>query len=818
MKKVLYIAFGLLLFGPAYAQQMVVEGLVMDSGKVPIPSVHVHTSSKKAFAQTDDRGFFSITVNATDTLRLTAEGYDTLLWSVGTATKSTERIRFELQPKTREVEEINITRRRMANFDVGFLPAVRGVQITTGTNAVIELESLSGAKSTANPREIFAKIPGINIWESDGAGIQIGIGARGLSPDRAANFNTRQNGYDISADALGYPESYYTPPIEVLKSIEIIRGSASLQYGTQFGGLLNFVIKDPAAYTPLEWTSRTTGGSYGYLGTMNRLSGTKNRFSYQMYHQYKRGNGYRQNAHFDQHQFFAQIGYHCTENMRIRLEYTHMNYLAQQPGGLTDVQFEEDPIQSLRDRNWFKVNWNVLALHYDWEITASTTFNVRAFGMQSTRESLGFLEKVTMQDDLLARTMISGEFQNAGIEARLMQKYSFASSDVNWLKKIKGAALVGMRYYRGESFAFQGNAPAGAAADFSFLNPDNLENSSYAFPSENTAGFIENILFFGSKWRMNMGMRFESISSAAIGYYKQYVVHPVNFDTLAIYTRNSERYVDRNLPLFGAGLSRQIGKRGAVYLNWTQNYRAINFTDIRLTNPNFSVDTLMRDEYGSTTELGCRGLINDVFIYDVALFYLFYGDKIGIAPLPGTANKQRTNVGDAINLGIEWFMEWDVLKTFKDSARSSVTVFTNLSYTDARYIRSKEASYVGNKVEYVSPFIGKIGLKWKNQKWSIQIQGSYNSSQFTDATNSIEPSGDAVIGQIPSYLVFDFSSRYAVRQWLTVECGVNNFTNSNYYTRRAVSYPGPGIIPSDGISAYLTLQVTLAVKNKRKQF
>ena len=38
--------------------------------------------------------------------------------------------------------------------------------------------------------------------------------------------------------ALGYPESYYTPPFEALKSIEIIRGSAALQFGTQFGGLL----------------------------------------------------------------------------------------------------------------------------------------------------------------------------------------------------------------------------------------------------------------------------------------------------------------------------------------------------------------------------------------------------------------------------------------------------------------------------------------------------------------------------------------------------------------------------------------------------
>ena len=65
----------------------------------------------------------------------------------------------------------------------------------------------------------YAKIPGLNIWESDGAGIQIGLGGRGLNPSRNFNFNTRQNGYDISADALGYPESYYSPPSEAIDEI-----------------------------------------------------------------------------------------------------------------------------------------------------------------------------------------------------------------------------------------------------------------------------------------------------------------------------------------------------------------------------------------------------------------------------------------------------------------------------------------------------------------------------------------------------------------------------------------------------------------------
>lgn len=35
---------------------------------------------------------------------------------------------------------------------------------------------------------------------------------------------------DISSEVFGYPETYYTPPMEALGKIEVIRGAASLQY------------------------------------------------------------------------------------------------------------------------------------------------------------------------------------------------------------------------------------------------------------------------------------------------------------------------------------------------------------------------------------------------------------------------------------------------------------------------------------------------------------------------------------------------------------------------------------------------------------
>ncbi|MGB0915129.1 MAG: TonB-dependent receptor domain-containing protein [Crocinitomicaceae bacterium] len=787
-----------------------ISGTILDETKTSIPSVKIQNLASGKYTRADLDGKFKISAKLTDSILFTSNGYDSIILITNSGHLSSANYTLTLPTKVQEVAEANVTSKRLADFDVGFLPPVKGVQIYTGTNAVIELSKLSGAKSSANPREIFAKIPGLNIWESDGSGIQLGIGGRGLSPNRAANFNTRQNGYDISADALGYPESYYTPPLEALKSIEIIRGSASLQFGTQFGGLLNFIIKEAPTSTPFEFTTRNTVGLYNYFGTFNRVAGTHNRMFYQAYYQYKRGDGYRDNSKFNQQQLFAQVGYHLSDKAKVRLEYTHMDYLAKQPGGLTDLHFEEDPTQSVRDRNWFNVNWNILALHYDHEIGKKSHLNVRAFGMMSQRQTLGFLGKITQADHNGVREMISGNFQNAGIEARYLKKYDLRKDTSK--TQLKGAFLVGARYYQGNSTANQGLATGGNDANFKFQNEDDLEASAFSYPSENLAFFAENILFLGKKWTVNFGGRFEYIESSSKGYYKQYVIHPLNQDTLATFTIDDDNTTRRMVPLFGAGTAYKIAKRSTVYGNFTQNYRAINFTDIRINNPNITIDSLIKDEHGYTAEVGFRGLINNFIIYDLAGFYIFYGDKIGLAPKPGTIKKERTNIGDAQNYGVELFTEIDFLKAFNDSTKHFLSLFLNAAYIDANYITSKEPNFLDKKVEYVSSYILKSGIKYRFKGLSLQVQGSYNSEQFSDASNSIEPSGDAVIGLIPAYFVMDFSARYAFKKHFQLELGVTNFTNNKYFTRRATGYPGPGILPSDGIGGYFTLQYQFTAK------
>lgn len=807
-RKILIFVFILNLLSASFFSQEI-SGIVMNEKNETIYGVKISCGNVKSFS--DFEGKFSFKKCEADSIVFQHAEF----FRKSISCKDLKVIqKVTLTTKITELEETKVVKSRLNNFDIGYLPPVRGVQIATGTSTIIQTEGQGGAKSSGNPRELFAKVPGLNIWESDGAGIQMGVGGRGLSPNRAANFNTRQNGYDISADALGYPESYYTPPLEALSAIEIIRGSASLQYGTQFGGLMNFVIKDPVKDSPFEFTSRTTTGSFGYLGFFNRVTGSHKRLEYQAYHQLKLGDGYRDNSKFDQHQVFAQVGFYLTENQKIRLEYTGMSYEAQQAGGLTDNMFEKDAIQSVRERNWFKVNWNILALHYDYQISPKSTFNIRAFGMRSDRYSLGFLGKINQADLGGNRELISGNFRNGGGEARFLTRYSFFKKHKNdaWKSRyensdlIRGAFLVGLRYYQGKTQSDQGTASDGNNADFSFTNPRDLETSSFSFPSENLAFFIENIWFVGNRFTLNVGFRLENINSSSAGFYKQYSIHPLNYDTLGIYKIEDSNSLSRIVPLYGLGSSFKTSKQTSIYSNFCLNYRAINFTDIRINNPNILVDTLIKDEYGSTTELGFRGLLKSYLYADIALFHLFYGDKIGLAPEVNGTNKVRTNIGDARNMGIEAFVEFDFIKAFKDSAKVSSTIFVNFSYIEAKYIRSKEKNYVGKEVEYVSPIMLKSGLKIKTAKFQTQVQFSYNSGQFSDASNSVEASGDAVIGFIPSYFVMDYSLRYNFKKLIQLEAGINNLLNAKYYTRRATAYPGPGILPSDGRSFYVTLQ------------
>jgi len=255
-----------------------------------------------------------------------------------------------------------------------------------------------------------------------------------------------------------------------------------------------------------------------------------------------------------------------------------------------------------------------------------------------------------------------------------------------------------------------------------------------------------------------------------------------------------------------------------IYANFSQNYRAITFNDIRVNVGSLVVDENLKDEKGFNLDVGGRGKLFDFLEFDVSLYHLAYKDRIGVIfkrePNPAFNNlvdriiRFRSNIADANIFGLESVLQFDLKKILDiKSEKIGMNIFTNLSLTSAYYNESENAAVEGNEVELVPRVIFKTGLNFNHKKVRISTQYSYTGFQFSDASNAIVTS-TAIEGIIPAYGIFDLSMSYT-KNIFQFEFGLNNILDTRYFTRRASGYPGPGIIPSDGRSFYFTLGINL---------
>lgn len=693
-------------------------------------------------------------------------------------------------------------------FGVTRLKSVDGTAIYDAKkNEVVILKDMNISLATNSSRQIFSKVPGINVWESDAAGLQLGIATRGLDPNRTSNFNTRQNGYDMSADALGYPESYYVPPAEAVERIEVVRGAASLQYGPQFGGMLNYVLQHAPTDKKIAWTSYTTAGAYKLVSTFNSLGGTINRFSYYGFYNYKQGESWRANGNYKAHAAFTSLGYQFSEKINLNLEYTFSNYVAKQPGGLTDMQFNTNARQSLRTRNWFSTNWNILALNFNYRQSAFHQLNFRWWGFLGSRNAVGFLQPSNRMDDITQnRDLIKDTYKNMGAEARYVWKY--------YIKEKLSSLLIGARFYTGKTAKQQGFGTNGSDADFDF-SQNNLKISNYTFPGMNIALFAENSFAVTKKLKIVPGIRYENISTQASGGYRQLIGY--NVDS----TLNSEqRSYKRNFVLLGLGVSYNVWKGTELYANFSQNYRGITFTDMRVVRTSQLIDPNLKDEKGFNLDLGYRGDVGKWFSFDVSGYWLQYTNRIGqLQTVDSAYNIYRytTNVGTTRSLGMELYSEVNIFSAAKIEKRAgNLNVFISTGYTNATYVKSPYKNVVDNVLEFAPKLTLRTGITYSYQKFSTTISGNFTSKQYSDATNA-EFTATAVNGAIPAYYVIDWSAKYAIK-CLQLMAGINNLTNNIYFTRRALSYPGPGIIPAEPLTFYFTLGIKLNEKVKASNF
>lgn len=684
---------------------------------------------------------------------------------------------------------------------VQYLPEVKGVFIFAGkkTNLIVPT-NINANLAQNNIRQVFAKVPGVTTWDMDGAGTQLNIGSRGTDSHRSIEMNMRQNGYVTNSDIFGYPENHYTLPLEAVQEIQYVRGSAALQYGSQYGGMMNFIIKQGDSTQPISVESNQTTGSNGFYNSYNAVGGTIGKINYYAYYDNRHGNGWRPSQAFDYHAYYANMEYRFSNKGSIAFQFSRMRYVQQIAGGLTDAQFAQNPKQSLRNRNFFNPEINIPAIIFKYAFSTNTKLQITTNALFGQRNSVQFINTPNIADTINKqlgtynpRQVDRDYYSSFATEARLMHVY--------FLGKVKSTLAAGFRLSSEVTKRDQlGVGTTGSNFDLSLIAP---YGTLLRFHTNNAAFFAENIFQITPKFSVTPGFRYELIQSDYTGV--------INHASLPVAYNGNRRF-----PLFGSGLQYQTSKTTQLYANISQEYRPYLYSQITPADRVDVIDPNLKDSKGYDISIGYRGTIKNIVQFDVDVFRVFFGNRVGLISkndINGNPFLYTTNIGNAVAKGVEAYGEISLLALWNgNNKQKDIRLFNALAYTHAQYVSGMQntngnnVNLTGNWVEHVPQWVNRTGLSFLLHRFSTTLQYSYTDQSFNDALNTVS-SSNGVTGKIPSFGLWDWTVGYNFGKHYCITGGINNLLNLNYFSQRITIYPGPGILPADGRTFYISFSI-----------
>lgn len=725
------------------------------------------------------------------TLEVSAASFTTFRRPILVRAGVVDTVDVSLNPRVERLRDVEVTATRPAPAAVSTMPDIEdGVLLVGKKTTVLALDSLN-VNSTLNvTRQVLGRVPGLTVAETGGQGFPSnGIGFRGLNPTQSTEVNVRQDGINIAADPYGYPEVYFVPPAEALDRVELVRGASALAYGSQFGGMVNYVIRDGQAGRSPTMRARLTGGSYGTANAFGDLSGGFGPLTYYSFVQFQSQQGWRPNGDSRQLTGFGRLRWQANDRLRLSLEYTLFRNRIHMPGGLTDDEFNADPQASFRSRNWLGSPWNLVSLAADYAITPNLNLRTTVWGNFSQRylvwrnEDGGAAAPDVVDpgtSEFVPREVEREVFTNGTLESRLTYGYTLFGR--------QATLATGVRVFEGRMHR-QAGGPGSTGSDFDMTLYGGDYENDIVFRNLNVAAYAEQAIPLGSRVTVTPGLRVEYLRSTAAGHT----------DTVFAPVPRT-----RTFPLPGVTLAIRTSPTTSIYGDVTRAYHPVDYSSITPFASVSRVDPNIHDARGLSADLGWRGQLADGVVFDVGGFWIRYADRIGLVSGTdpnGTPFTIRTNVAASVQRGLEAYLELQPFRLLGLGTLGGLSVFDAFAFNDAKYVKGP---FDGNDVEYAPRYVNRLGVTYAWKPVSGTIQLSSVSRQFGDANNTIS-SPDPDVGVIPAYHVIDVSARVRLNSKYQVSGGVNNLADAHYFTRRTDEYPGPGIIPSAGRSLYLSV-------------
>ncbi len=621
-----------------------------------------------------------------------------------------------------------------------------------GSVAIIEKEELELLQPLST-QDALKTVPGVVVREEEGYGFIPNIGMRGLDPNRSQKLLVLEDGVPVAPGLFLANESYYSPRIERMESIEVLKGAAGLRYGpTTIGGVINYKTKDPEGGVKVT----AKAGSHGYhllgldAGGVSPSGEAVGGISVVT----AQGDGFRNNA-FDMNDVVLKGGMALGSNQWVSAKFTYYdNEVNTSYVGLRPNEYRNDPTKNPAPNDYFLTDRYSFDINHELQINEDMKLNTLLYWSHLNRDY--------WRRDIASRSADGTTFVACG-------GASYCMSGRNRAFEMMG--IDSRLFINHRAFGIGNEAEIGIR-----LHSDHLSNQTVRSKTDENArsGTLtgddtqkaRGIAFYGQnrfiitdKLAITPGLRIES--------YEQERKNELNGDF-------GESNNVEVMP--GLGLTWQLIPQAQLFAGAYKGFSpAMVATAISADGTDQELDA----ERSTNFEIGVRGALSRLG-YEATAFYMDFENQIVPQSESGGVGATVTNAGKTLHQGLEGALDYALGGGW--SVGANATWVLTAKYNSTKIVGGIDRN--GNRLPYAPELTANLSLNYKVGGFKTSLSAYHVSSQFVDPENTKAESADGRRGEIPAYTTMDLSAHYAVNKQLNVFGTVRNLLDRKYIASR----------------------------------
>ena len=634
--------------------------------------------------------------------------------------------------------------------------------------------------------EVFRRVPGVHVVDEEGAGLRVNIGLRGLDPDRSRNVLVLEDGVPVALSPYGEPEMYYTPAMDRMAGVEVLKGSGQILFGPQtIGGVVNYITADPPQEETIK--ARLVGGQGGYFSGLVSYGNTFGNTGVQVSLLRRQADNIGP-TEFVVNDLSAKFKLLLNDKSAIGVkigvydEVSNSTYV-----GITQPMFDQggQDFVRLAPNDQLDVRRYSLSATHEYRATNRISIKTTAFGYTTARnwrrQDFSYDPNASRKTGVVwGDPSIPGgaiymrnstgnrdrQFEVAGIEPRLTWKYD--------LGRTPGELQAGARYLYERAFEQRINGTTAQATSGELVEDEIRTGVAWS-------AFAQNKFNLSSKITLTAGVRLERY-----GYEREILRRRyggVLRDTSVV----AENELVSLIP--GVGVNFALAKNLNLFGGIHRGFAPPRIKDaISAEGEAYELDA----EQSWNSEVGLRGAFSKSIFAEVAAFVMDFSNQIiPVSVSSGGAGAGLVNGGRTYHHGVEASVNFGVGQWFQAPFRLDVDV--NATLQEARFngdrfvtIQNESINIGGNRTPYAPNLLLSSAVTFETVSgFQARLTQTYVSAQFTDEENTLAPAANGRSGQMPAYFLLDATLQYTFsKAGITFLLSGKNLTNERYIASR----------------------------------